>query len=219
MPAPAAAAAPASDKLRTAWRNRGRWGLAVVDLRWALDSAAAGRRLDEAAYALAPPPGLEQVAPNAAAAPAVSGCSDGAADTACGLPPATLVAAAARSARPPDPLRASLNSRPLRDFGGPAAAPSLQSLQTQGPSARRSVRWAPSLSDGSSEAAAAAAAVLPATVERPAQHSDEGACELQGRSGVLHWPLCPTVDTPSSAPSPQAQMAAPRRRQTIASCL
>lgn len=90
-----------------------------------------------------------------------------------GLPSATVAAAAARAARPADPLRQSVNSRPLSSFAGGQPAPS---LQTQAPSAGRSVRWqvcegSPAqwgASSGGAAAAAhvAAAAVLPGQVKQ-----------------------------------------------------
>lgn len=172
--------------------------------RWLLECAQAQRWLDEAAFPVPPPPAApnaskEQAAPNTASSdrPTASKGSSWAgessmlaADTYWGeglgqgpLPPTTLVAGAARAARAPDPLRQSVNSRPLSSFGGQAAA----SLQTQAPSAKRSgqrsVHWqgseGSSVQAGAAAAAAhaAAAAVLPAELERQhwaAQQEDEG---------------------------------------------
>ncbi|PRW59970.1 BRCT domain DNA repair [Chlorella sorokiniana] len=176
-----------SEKLHSALRNRHKWGLHIVDLRWVLESAQAGQRLDEEGFPVHPLP-QEQAAPAASARRPVDswavgggGVSEQAADTyqqpqrPGSLPPATVAAAAARAARPANPLRNSVNSRPLSTFTAGQPAPS---LQTQAPSAGRSVRW--QVSEGSpmqwgacsgaaaaaAAAHAAAAAVLPGQVEQ-----------------------------------------------------
>lgn len=148
-----------SEKLLSGLRNRSKWGLHIVDLRWLLDSARAEGRLDEARFPARLPPGAaaaashgqEQAPPGSAAAPRPApsgskasvmsgGMSLQAADTYQRGSPfcvATMAAAAARAQRPTDPLRNSVTSRPLSSFRQPGT-----SLQTQSPSVKRSVRWA-----------------------------------------------------------------------------
>lgn len=153
--------------------------------RWVLQCAQAGRRLAEGGFPVQPP-AQEQAARNAPARrPAGSWAGSGgsgagselAADTwgqQGHFPAATVAAAAARAGRPADPLRRSVNSRPLSSF---PAGPPAPSLQTQAPSVKRSVRWqaaggspaqqAASIGTAAAAAAhAAAAAVLPAQVEQ-----------------------------------------------------
>lgn len=214
--------------------------------RWLLECAEAQRLLDEAAFALPPPAASqEQGAPNAAAAqPAASkgGASSMlAADTyqqqqqqrpraEAHLPPATVAAAAARAARAPDPLRQSVNSRPISSLQRQPAAPS---LHTQAPSVKRSVHWGADVSEGSAAgggsaasaaAYAAAAAVLPTEVERAAVRHDDagGAC-----SAVQLWSwtrvagrlpaVCPALHF-AHPPSVLTAVLLQRRRPTTAAC-
>lgn len=162
--------AAASDKLRAAVRNQRKWGLRIVDLRWVLECAQSGRRLDEASFLPELPPadallvaGQEQAAPGSSASKGGSVLAADSYQPLQGLPAATVAAAAARAQRtgaPPSRLR--------------HAAPS---LQTQAPSVKHSVHWqAPQGSRGSVQAApnAAAAAVLPEQLERRAQLQDAG---------------------------------------------
>lgn len=181
----------------------------LLSCSWLLQCAEAQRRLDEAAFSVTPPPGAqEQAAPNSTSGqPAASkggtgsswaggASSMGVADTYqqqqqprtggnAQLPPATVAAAAARAARALDPLRQSVNSRPISSVHRQPAAPS---LHTQAPSVKRSVHWGADVSEGSAAggggavasaahaaAAAAVAAVLPSEVERAAvRHEGAG---------------------------------------------
>ncbi len=45
-----------SEKLCTAVQNRAKWGLSIVDIDWLVQSARAGKRLDEAAFPATLPP-------------------------------------------------------------------------------------------------------------------------------------------------------------------
>lgn len=210
-----------SDKLRIALRNRAKWGLHIVQLQWLLQSAQAEARLDEAAFPLHVPQALvpadqEQAAPNTSAAgrrplaskgsaasiATSSRTSSMAAETFQGpggsrqaqeqqWNPSAAAGAAGHMQHPADPLRQSVNSRPLSSF-----RPPVSSLHTQSPSIKRSVRWqhpaaegvmsvsqcstarrAAGSGAGTAAAAAAhaatAAGVLPAEVEHLAQQEEE----------------------------------------------
>lgn len=159
-----------------------------------MDSAAAGQRLDESLFqlpadllALAAPAvaAQEQAAPNALAGGLRASWE---ASKGSMLVADTYAAPADQRGRQQqqvqegplsDPLRRSVNSRPLASFGQAQAA---ASLHTQSPSVKHSlqgsVRWqAAEAGAGVSQAAisrpaAAAAAALPAQLER--RHQEEG---------------------------------------------
>lgn len=146
-----------SEKLCTAVRNRAKWGLCIVDIDWLVQSARAGKRLDEAAFPATLPPlplplsgAKEQAAaqavgngPAGSSSVASSWGSLQAADThAChsgrqhGPFVATTAGSAGKQAQraAAQPLQQSVNSRPLTSFGQLS-----RSLHTQLPSVDRSM--------------------------------------------------------------------------------